>query len=101
VLHDRLVGFDPGARSAASEGGGSRRDNYLLEMGGLAKQEEAGQGFSQSGEADSAGCVEGQVRDQKEVALQEVMAGWSHPQVPQVGTRGVLAFKGLRSDGLF
>ena len=69
-------------------------------MRGLAKEEEARQGFAQGGKADCARGVEGQVRDKQEVALQVLMSGWGDPEIPQVGTRGVMALEGLRSNGL-
>jgi hypothetical protein len=101
VLHDSLVGFQPGASSAAPEGGSSRRDHYrtMLMVRRLAKQEETRQGFAQGFETDSPACVEGQVRDQQELVLQVLVPGWDHPKVPQVGTRRFLALKCLRSDG--
>ena len=72
----------------------------MLMVRRLAKQEETRQGFAQGFETDSPGYVEGQVRDQQELVLQVLVPGWDHPKVPQVGTRGVLALKSLRSYGL-
>ena len=102
MLHDRLVGFQPGTRSAASERGGCRRDNNcaLLVVRGLAKEEKARQGFAQGGEADCTRGVEGQVRDQQEMALQVLMPGRGYPEILEVGTRGFMAIEDLRSNSL-
>lgn len=40
------------------------------------------------------------MRDKQEVAIQVLMPGWGYPEIPQVGTRGVRALEGLRSNGL-
>ena len=101
MLHDCLIGFHPGSLSSASKRGGSRWDYYcsLLVVRGLAKEEETRQGFAQGGEAYCSRCIKSQVRDQQEMALHVLMPGWCYPEIPQVGTRGFMALKSLRSNG--